>query len=88
MLRGIQDDRSSQSDANVYANGVKVGTFRKLRVGDVVSLVVNLEEGWCDLHVNLAEMTTRFTLGPGAKPGDYIVGVCPAPHTTSLMITL
>ena len=52
-----------------------MGSFRKLGVGDLLTMVVNTEEGWADLTINLNEFTHRFTLPSPVKFEDYHVGV-------------
>ena len=71
---GLQDDRSSASDSSLQACGTKEATFRKLRLGDVVSLVADLKAGYCDVIVNVGELRHRFILPTDRRPENYVMG--------------
>ena len=53
-----------------------MGTMRKLKAGDLVSVYVNLAEGWCEIALNVTEFLHRFSVPVGSStPGDYLLGV-------------
>ena len=60
-LRGLQDDRTVPSGETVlYCCQTRVGSYRRLRPGDMVTLYANFDEGWCDVIINLIERIYRY----------------------------
>jgi hypothetical protein len=69
---GLSDDRSSSSNNTIVASsGTEVGTFRKLRAGDVLGAQMDVLEGWCDITVNEDEFCHRFTIASGTVDDYY-----------------
>lgn len=70
---GIADDRSVTGDATLQSCGVRVNNFRKFKLGDIITLQCNLNEGWCDIIINFTEFKHRFNIPPGS-PDEYRFG--------------
>lgn len=69
---GISDDRSSTSSHTmISASGHEVAQFRKLQVGDVMTAVVDTNEGWLEVSVNEGELNHRFVL-PNGGMSEYV----------------
>jgi hypothetical protein len=45
--------------------GIEMGSCRKLLVGDILSALVDVSEGWCDVNVNDGEFSYRFNIPIG-----------------------
>ena len=57
----MQDDRTVPSGETVlFCCQTRVGSYRRLRPGDIVTLHANFDEGWCDLIINLTERVYRY----------------------------
>eukprot|EP01031_Cornospumella_fuschlensis_P038702 gene38702-47052_t len=70
---GLSDDRSSSSSYTIVAaSGSEVASFRKLRVGDVLTAIMDTIEGWCEISVNDTEFTHRFEGLPSGSRDDYV----------------
>lgn len=64
---GISDDRSApNSPALISSSGQEVASFRKLRVGDILSVYVDINECWCEVAINEKEFVYRFSIPPGS----------------------
>lgn len=83
---GLSDDRSSlTSKAILSACGTEVGNFRKLKVGDTLSALVDTGEGWCEVSVNDQEFSHRFKI-PIGNSSDYCFAMTFAnDHKVSIM---
>lgn len=68
---GLSDDRSSSTTATVVAScGTETGQFRKLATGDILSMMIDTVEGWCEIFVNDTEFSHRFEI-PSGSMHDY-----------------
>lgn len=67
---GISDDRSSTSKTVVGSCGATMGHFRKFRVGDVLTCMVDTAAGWCEVSINSGEHQHRFDIPVGTLE-DY-----------------
>lgn len=77
---GVQDERSGSGECVVYAAGKRVGAFRRLKSGDIVSFVVNAKDNWCDIILNFGEYRYRITLSTtpvqsSSQTCDFFFGV-------------
>jgi len=77
---GLQDDRSGSGECVVFAAGKRLGTFRRLRSGDIINFVLNVRDNWLDIVINFGEYKNRISLSPtlvqaATQTGDYVFGV-------------
>eukprot|EP01038_Epipyxis_sp_PR26KG_P011614 gene11614-15552_t len=86
---GISDDRSSSSSSSLFAaSGNEVGQVRKLKVGDVLTCIVDTLEGWAEVILNEDEHCHRFDIPPGTAD-DYCFAMTFAnDHRVSIIIDL
>ena len=74
---GIAEERTSGgSIGGVYAcSKTRLGSLpRRLQEGDVLSAVVDVPSGWCEVRLNYSEFTHRFSIPRGSRE-DYLFGM-------------
>lgn len=77
---GLCDERSGSNECAIYAAGKRVGSFRRLRSGDIVNFILNARENWLDIVINFGEYKSRISLSPtlvqaATQSVDYVFGV-------------
>jgi hypothetical protein len=73
---GVCDDRSTESNPIVSADGNTVADFpRKLHENDLLSAEINLSESWLELRLNHREHVHRITLPSNLKASDMLFGM-------------
>jgi hypothetical protein len=83
---GLSDDRSSSTNHTIIAaSGTEVGSFRKLRVGDILSASIDTVEGWCEVSVNEDELVHRFTIPPGTAEDYYFAMTFANDHRVTIL---
>ena len=74
---GILDKRDPSNESelsSIAMNGTIIHKFRKLRTGDVLSMVADLDDCTAMLRINDNELEHKFII-PWARPQDYFFGV-------------
>ena len=67
---GVCDDRGSNAAASVYRENNLVDSWRKFKLGDKLSAMVNTTDGWVELSLNDDEFVQRLDI-PVGQAGDY-----------------
>lgn len=81
---GINDDRSASGntgDCHLSGTENEDTTMRKIKEGDVLQMLVDTREGWCEFILNYGEVTHRFTIPSSDDKDSYIFAATLATDT-------
>ena len=84
---GICDnrDRTTVDLTHVASNGQLVTRCRKLVIGDRLSCLVDVSEGFCEVALNTSEFVYRFEIPKMTKKQLYFVATMANDHQVSLV---